>query len=136
MAASDTVRRALKTSAARLPDLFAPGTRLVVGFSGGQDSTCLLHALQRMDIQVVGAHVDHALRVDSAADAQRVVALGAEIGVAVEVTRVDVGAYRRGLSGWSVQQAARSARYQALALLAKKQTAAAVVVAHTADDQA
>jgi tRNA(Ile)-lysidine synthase len=136
MAASDTVRRALKTSAARLPDLFAPRTRLVVGFSGGQDSTCLLHALHRMDLDVVGAHVDHALRADSAADAERVTALGKEMGIPVEVTRVDVAAYHSGLPGWSVQQAARSARYQALALVAKKQNSAAVVVAHTADDQA
>jgi tRNA(Ile)-lysidine synthase len=137
MAASDTVRRALRTSAARLPDLFAPGTRpLVVGFSGGQDSTCLLHALSRMDLQIVGVHVDHALRGDSAADAQRVVALGEEIGVPVEVCRIDVGAYRQGLAGWSVQQAARSARYQALASIADQKDAAAVIVAHTADDQA
>jgi tRNA(Ile)-lysidine synthase len=136
MAASDTIRRALKTSAARLPDLYAPGTRQVVGFSGGQDSTCLLHALSRMQLQLVAVHVDHALRADSAVDAQRVVALGQEIGVSVEVCRVDVGAYRQGLPGWSVQQAARSARYQALASVAQKHAAAAVVVAHTADDQA
>src|SRR5712691_6411745 len=136
MAASDTLRRALKTSAARLPDLFAPGTRLVVGFSGGQDSTCLLHALSRMHLQVVGVHVDHALRTNSADDAQRVAALGEEIGVPVEVCRVDVGAYRSGLAGWSVQQAARSVRYQTLASIAEKRQAAAVVVAHTSDDQA
>jgi tRNA(Ile)-lysidine synthase len=136
MAASDTVRRALKTSAARLPDLFAPGTRLVVGYSGGQDSTCLLHALSRMDLQIMGVHVDHGLRVDSAVDAQRVVAIGREIGVPIEIIRVDVGVYRQGLPGWSVQQAARSARYQALAAVAEQQHAAAVLVAHTADDQA
>jgi tRNA(Ile)-lysidine synthase len=136
MAASDTVRRALKTSAARLPDLFAPRTRLVVGFSGGQDSTCLLHALSRMHLQLVAVHVDHALRADSAADAQRVVVLGQGMGIQVEVCRVDVGVYRQGLPGWSVQQAARAARYQVLASVAQEQHAAALVVAHTADDQA
>jgi len=28
-----------------VPAVFGPGQRLLVGFSGGQDSTCLLHAL-------------------------------------------------------------------------------------------
>src|SRR5438552_1202652 len=66
--ADEEVRRALRVAARRLPDLFAPGARLVVGFSGGQDSTCLLHALSRprLKLDVVAAHVDHALRPDSA----------------------------------------------------------------------
>jgi tRNA(Ile)-lysidine synthase len=136
MAASDTVRRALRAAAARLPDLFTPGKPLVVGFSGGQDSTCLLHALRRMDLDIVAVHVDHALRPDSGTDAERVVALGETMGIHVEVSRVDVAAYRRTLPGWSVQQAARAARYYALAAVAQPHGAAAVMVAHTADDQA
>src|SRR5205807_2957879 len=53
-----------------------------------------------------------------------------------EVGRVDVAAYHRKLPGWSVQQAARAARYQLLAAVASKRQAAAVLVGHTADDQA
>jgi tRNA(Ile)-lysidine synthetase-like protein len=122
-----------------MPDLFAPGARLVVGYSGGQDSTCLLHALahSRRKLDIVAAHVDHGLRADSAADAQRVAHLARELGVlSVEVQRVDVAAYRRGLPGWSIQQAARAVRYQALAGIAHQHAASAVLVAHTADDQA
>jgi len=81
-------------------------------------------------------HVDHALRADSAEAAQQVVERGLAMGVPVEVGRVDVAAYRRGLPGWSVQQAARAARYQVLAAVARKTHAAAVMVGHTADDQA
>ncbi|MDQ6673290.1 MAG: tRNA lysidine(34) synthetase TilS [Chloroflexota bacterium] len=130
------VQRSLRSAAARVPDVFAPGTRLVVGFSGGQDSTCLLHALARprRGLDIVAAHVDHGLRNDSAADAQRVADLAQSLGVEVEVRRVDVGAYRKAVPGWSVQQAARAARYQALASIAQSCAAAAVLVAHTADD--
>jgi tRNA(Ile)-lysidine synthase len=130
-----TVERALRAARARLPDLFAPGTRLVVGFSGGQDSTCLLHALQRYahGVELIAAHVDHGLRPDSAADAQRVVALAVSMGIPTEVTRVDVGAYR---VRRSVQHAARAARYQALAAVVERVGGAALLVAHTADDQA
>src|ERR671933_2022054 len=136
--AESTVRQALAAAAARLPELFAPGTRLVVGFSGGQDSTCLLHALSRprLRLAVVAAHVDHALRPDSAGAAARVKEAAAAIGVACEVRRVDIPAYRAGLPAWGVQQAARAARYHALVGVTREYDAAALVVAHTADDQA
>jgi tRNA(Ile)-lysidine synthase len=136
--ARENVRRSLRAAAARLPEVFAPGTRVVVAYSGGQDSTCLLHALaqSRLGLELVAAHVDHGLRTDSAADAERVADLARGLGLQIDVRRVDVGAYRQGLPGWSVQQAARAARYQVLATVARSHGAAAVLVAHTADDQA
>jgi tRNA(Ile)-lysidine synthase len=130
-----TVREALLAARRRMPDLFEPGTRLVVAFSGGQDSTCLLHALHTLqpDLQLLAAHVDHALRPDSAASANRARALAERIGVSAVSVRVDVAAYRR---GQSVQAAARAARYQGLAATVQEHHAAALLVAHTADDQA
>jgi tRNA(Ile)-lysidine synthase len=118
--------------------VFAPGARLVVGFSGGQDSTCLLHALAHAhpDLEIMAAHVDHSLRSTSADDAERVANLARGMGIETTVRRVDVAVYRQALPGWSVQQAARAARYQALATVARDSDAAAVLVAHTADDQA
>jgi tRNA(Ile)-lysidine synthase len=89
-----------------------------------------------MRLQLVAAHVDHGLQPDSAEAAQHVSQAAAAIGVACELRRVDVPAYRHGLPGWSVQQAARAARYQVLASIARDRGAAAVLVAHTADDQA
>ena len=138
VSARDAVQRQLRAAAARLPDLFEPGTRLVVGYSGGQDSTCLLHALTHATLALdsVAVHVDHALRPESADVARHVVACGHAMGVSVEIQRVDVPAYRRAVPGWSIQQAARAARYLALAAVAQKAQAAAVLVAHTADDQA
>jgi tRNA(Ile)-lysidine synthase len=128
----------VRSAAARLPDLFAPGTRLVVGFSGGQDSTCLLHALANSHkrLELTAVHVDHALKAESAEAAQRAAQSAARIGVPCDVIRVDVAAYRENMHGWSVQQAARSARYQALASSVARQQAKALVVGHTADDQA
>jgi tRNA(Ile)-lysidine synthetase-like protein len=132
------VARELRAAAHQVPDLFTPGARLVVACSGGQDSTTLLHALSRRrpKLDLLAVHVDHALRAESALDAQRVGSLVAELGLAVEVVRVDVAAYRRQLGGSSIQQAARAARYHALAQVASAQQAQAVLVAHTADDQA
>jgi tRNA(Ile)-lysidine synthetase-like protein len=132
------VRRAIRAAAVRLPELFARGTRLLVGFSGGQDSTCLLHALANAHrgLDLVAIHVDHALRPDSAAAAQRAACLAASLGVPCEIVRVDVAAYRWRLAGRSVENAARAARYHAFASARERHRAEAVAVAHTADDQA
>jgi tRNA(Ile)-lysidine synthase len=124
--------------AIRLPEVFARGTRLVVAFSGGQDSTCLLHAMANAhrELELLAVHVDHALRPDSASGAEEVRRRAEALGVDCHVIRVDVGAYRATFKRASVQQAARAARYQALAAAAEQHAAAAVLVAHTADDQA
>jgi len=134
----ERVRRAVRSCAVRLPEVFAPGTRLVVGYSGGQDSTCLLHALTNAhrDLDLLAVHVDHVLRPDSAAAADQVQGSARTLGVKCEVVRVDVGAYRRTFKNGSVEQAARAARYQALMAAAEKHHASAILVAHTADDQA
>ena len=74
-------------------------------------------------------HVDHGLRADSARDAEFVRALGARLGVPVDVERVAVGP-------GSVEAAARAARYAALEAWADRLGADRIAIGHTADDQA
>jgi tRNA(Ile)-lysidine synthase len=102
----------------------------VVGYSGGQDSTCLLHALHERRLELLAVHVDHGLRPESAADAARVAENAATMGVACRVVRVQVQT-----SGGGVQAAARAARYQVLAEVVAEEQARALLMAHTADDQ-
>jgi tRNA(Ile)-lysidine synthase len=137
-AAQQAVRSALRSSAERLPDVFAPEQPVLVGFSAGQDSTALLHALTtyRPRLKLIAAHIDHGLRPESAGTAERVAALARDLGVDSVVRRVDVAEFRRGLRGWSIQQAARAVRYQALAASLAEFNASCLLVAHTADDQA
>lgn len=108
------------------------GARVVVALSGGPDSTALayLTAEAREDLDLVLVHVRHGLRDD--AEDQRVVAthaswLGADLRV-VEV-RVDP-------AGEGVAAAARRERYAALRRVAQTEQASAVLVGHTAQDQA
>jgi tRNA(Ile)-lysidine synthase len=131
--AREAVRRAIRTAAIRVPDVFAPGSRLVVAFSGGQDSTCLLHALAHAHrkLELVAVHVDHGLRPESAEEAERARQFAAHVGVTAQVVRVDIRRHRG-----SVEQAARTARYAALTEAADAHQAKAIVVGHTADDQA
>jgi tRNA(Ile)-lysidine synthase len=113
--------------------MLAGGETLVVGVSGGADSVALLHVLLNLapalTLRLHVLHVDHALRADSARDGEFVQALGAGLGVPVEIVRVRV-------DGGSVEAAARSARHAALEAAADRVGAARIALGHTADDQA
>nr|MCU0315104.1 7-cyano-7-deazaguanine synthase [Fimbriimonadaceae bacterium] len=43
-------------------NLFGSARRVLVGYSGGADSTCLMVLLQELGFEVVGAHLNHGLR--------------------------------------------------------------------------
>ncbi len=112
---------------------------LVVGVSGGPDSLCLLHALAALradGLRPHVAHLDHGLRGEDAAEDAAFVARTAESwGLSATVERADVAGFARG-AGLNLHHAARVLRYRFLARVATVTGAAAVAVAHTADDQA
>lgn len=111
------------------------GERVAVGVSGGADSVALLRALVLVGARPVAAHLDHALRPESAQDAAWVGALAADLGVPFGTARVDVGAVA-GRRGWNVEEAARRVRYDFLARTARAHGAGLVLTAHTRRDQA
>ncbi len=80
------------------------------------------------------AHVDHALRDDSADDARFVADAAATLDLACEVRRSDVAALARA-EGRSLEDAGREARYRFLEEVAARDDAF-VATAHTADDAA
>ncbi|MDO9384385.1 MAG: tRNA lysidine(34) synthetase TilS [Hyphomicrobiaceae bacterium] len=113
---------------------------LLVAVSGGADSTALMHLLARWhrrrgstSQQLHVATVDHALRPESRAEAGAVAAAAQDLGLPHHVLTWTAPKPAAGL-----QDAARSARYALLAQLLRDlgETNAAVVSAHTADDQA
>lgn len=105
---------------------------LAVGFSGGADSTALLAACAaRWPGQVRALHVHHGLQ--SAADdfERHCRAVCERLGVPASVRRVDA----RHAAGDSPEDAARRARYEALAAMASEQGVRAIALGHHADDQ-
>jgi len=113
--------------------MLAGGETVLVAVSGGADSVALLHLLRELapawGLTLRVLHVDHDLRPGSARDAEFVRALGARLGVPVDVERVQVGP-------GSVEAAARAARYGALETWAARLGATRIALGHTADDQA
>jgi tRNA(Ile)-lysidine synthase len=80
------------------------------------------------------AHLDHALRPDSADDAAFVTDAAASLGLDAQLRRTDVGALARE-TGRSLEEAGRAARYAFLEELAAERDGL-IATAHTADDAA
>jgi tRNA(Ile)-lysidine synthase len=117
-------------------------TPVVIGVSGGADSLCLLHLLWRLSshwrLALHVAHLDHALRPDSYADARFVQELADRWQLPFYPQRLQPGQLAGHPGG--LEEAARQARYRFLCQTAINVTPTAkvpvVALAHHADDQA
>jgi tRNA(Ile)-lysidine synthase len=103
---------------------------VVVACSGGPDSLALLALADACGLEPIAVHVDHGLRRGSAGEARVVAAHAARLGVGFRAQRVAV------VPGASLEAAARGARYDALERVREELGATAILVGHTADDQA
>ena len=117
------------------------GSAVVVAFSGGPDSLCLLETLAdltgsgRLDAGLVACHVDHLLRPCSGSDAEFCRNHAQSLGVPFGLRAEDVGALAAG-EGLCLEDAARRVRYRILEEVADRAGARVVVTGHNLDDQA
>lgn len=106
---------------------------ILVGLSGGPDSTCLLDVLHRLsgklgfELQV--AHVDHGLSESSEDVAARVSSEAAEAGFEVHMVRAP------DLAGPNLQARARLFRYSFFETIAAQIGASRIATGHTLDDR-
>lgn len=119
---------------------FKRGETVLVGFSGGPDSVCLLHFLHYLSgkkhFELVAVHVNHGLRGAAAeADARFCRDLCRQIGVPLLTYKKAVRALAKKLD-LSLEHAARKARYEAFVQAAKKTGASKIALGHHLDDQA
>ncbi len=110
---------------------------LLVGLSGGSDSTALLVLAQewlrrhKPSVSILAVTVDHGLRPESAQEAAQMAGFCARLGVAHRICRWTGPKPSAGIAA-----AAREARYRLLAEAARDAGSDLVLVAHTAEDQA
>ena len=132
-AAVARVRRAVATAADRR-GVLRPEEVILIGCSGGPDSTTLLDAMARLaparGWRLAVAHVDHGLRAEGAAEAELVADLAGSRDLPFRALTVEVA------PGPSLQDRARDARAAALRAAAGEVHATAIALGHTADDQA
>jgi tRNA(Ile)-lysidine synthase len=118
----------------RLEEAAAPPARYLVAFSGGVDSTLLLHALSSTrdshGIPVVAIHIDHGLHDESGRWETHCRSIAGEYGVQYLTRQVLVQTE----GGAGVEAAAREARYGVLRGLVR--SGDWLLSAHHEDDQA
>jgi tRNA(Ile)-lysidine synthase len=124
----------------RRHDLCPPGSRLLVGLSGGSDSVALTLLLQELAercgfVVAAAAHLNHRLRAAASGDEAFCREFAARAGLPIVIDAVDVQAYAAA-ERLSVEEAARRARYTFLHRAAADQGADRIAVGHTRDDQA
>lgn len=128
----DLYQRIAAEAATHLPR----GAQVLIAFSGGLDSTVLLHALaatsERQDWRLHCAHVHHGLSPNADRWAAHCAAVAAGLRMPFSMHRVTVDRH----SPDGLECAARKARYLALHAQAAVVAADAVLTAHHADDQA
>lgn len=117
--------------------MFRRGDWVLVGVSGGPDSTALLCALVALSpefkLHLRAVYLNHGLRPAAAKrEAAFVRELGKRLGVPVTVLFRKV----RKKTGESPESAARRVRYQELLRLAGRFRCGVIALGHTADDQA
>jgi tRNA(Ile)-lysidine synthase len=134
------IDRRVLDDASRLGHLLS-GESVVVGVSGGADSTSLLLILsriaKRLRVQVLAAHFDHQLRSRREAEEDRryVERLCRQLNVPFDAGRGNVQNRAKRYKE-SIEEAARTMRFRYLARAADRLDASAVALGHTLDDQA
>ena len=114
---------------------FPPGSRYLVGVSGGRDSVALLDQLVRLGYQkLIICHLNHRLRGRaSEADARFVQKLAARHDLRAEIASVDVRRLAR-TRKLSLETAGREARYDFFARVARRRRCRTIFLGHHADD--
>jgi tRNA(Ile)-lysidine synthase len=126
----------LEKSFERVRDLLSADKQLkvVLGVSGGCDSVVLLHLLwrfqERLNLEFVVAHFDHALRETSFEDQQFVRELAAKYRLPYFSSRAESSPQTENIEHW-----ARTKRYQFLTSVQDEIEADLIATAHHANDE-
>ena len=119
--------------------LLDKGDRVLVAFSGGQDSFALLSLLEglrdEVPIEIALAHFNHKLRPSSGADAEFARETASRAGLPVIVGSRDVRRFAR-TKKLNLEEAARILRYEFLRSAARRLAATKIATGHTLTDQA
>lgn len=112
--------------------LLEPEETVVLGYSGGADSTCLLHLLKQAGYKVVAAHLHHGQRKEADDEMARCEKEAEKLNVPFVGGKADVPAVARDFK-IGIEEAGRRARYEFFAQVSAS-FQAKVATAHTADD--
>ncbi len=114
--------------------LLPPTKRYLLAFSGGLDSTVLLHLLasikDQIDAEVTAVHIDHGLQLESSTWSRHCKNFCRQLDIPLERVSLSL----QPVTGESLEALAREARYAAIQQLMQPQEI--LLTAHHRDDQA
>ena len=113
--------------------LIPPGVRVLVGYSGGADSTCLIHLLKQLEIDIFAAHLHHGQRAEADKEQQLCQAFCEELGIPFVSGKADVPRLAKDMK-ISVEHAGREARYGFFQQAAFQTGCNLIATAHTLSD--
>lgn len=118
---------------AHVSSLLAGDETIVVAYSGGPDSTCLLHMLHSLKIDIVAAHLNHGQREEADKEEALCRAFCDEQGIHFVGGKADVPRMAADLK-IGLEEAGRHARYQFLRQASFRLEADLIATGHTRDD--
>lgn len=107
---------------------------VVIAFSGGIDSVCLLNLFNKLDNRLIIAHFNHKIRKNADRDEHFARMCAKQLGCDFESETADVKKFAR-INHLSLEEAARKKRYEFLYRVARDKRAQYIAVGHHADDQ-
>lgn len=117
----------------RTSGLIPEGGSVLVGYSGGADSTCLLHLMKQAGIDVAAGHLHHGQRQEADKELKLCEAFCLDVGIPFVSGKADVPRMSRELK-IGLEEAGREARYNFLQNAAIRLQCLQIATAHTRSD--
>ena len=115
--------------------LIPDGAKVLVGYSGGADSTCLLHLLHLAKVSCVAAYLHHGQRAEADQELEGCAAFAESLGIPFVSGRADVPRLSKD-RGIGIEEAGREARYAFFEEAGKQTGCDLIATAHTKTDLA
>ncbi|MCL2564633.1 MAG: tRNA lysidine(34) synthetase TilS [Defluviitaleaceae bacterium] len=115
-------------------NLILQDDRVLIALSGGADSVVLLHVLRKLGYKLYASHINHMIRGEEALrDEQFAINLCRELEVPIKVYQKNCPEYAKS-KGLSLEEAARTLRYEALEAARELFGCQKIATAHTESD--
>lgn len=120
-------------------NLIEKNDKIVIGVSGGPDSICLLHVLyglkEKLEIEIVVAHVNHMLRDVADLETEYVQNFCKKLGIQCYVKKADILEISK-TQKKGTEEVGRQVRYDFFDEVAKKTNSNKIATAHNSNDRA